>query len=44
MPVSSGLIHAYLFNDRKGNVLTSDAINQWQPEQGLLWLHLDYTN
>lgn len=44
MPVSSGLIHAYLFNDQKGKALTADEVTQWQPEQGLLWLHLDYTN
>ncbi len=44
MPVSSGLIHAYLFNDQQGKTLTADEIEQWQPEQGLLWLHLEYTN
>lgn len=44
MPLSSGLIHGYLLNDRKGKLLTPAEIEQWQPEQGLLWLHLDYTS
>jgi len=44
MPFSSGLVHAYLFNDQKGHALTEAEIAGWQPEQGLLWLHLDYTN
>lgn len=44
MPVSSGLIYAYLFNDQKGKTLSPEEVDQWQPDQGLLWLHLDYTN
>lgn len=44
MTVNSGLIHAYLFNQRQGTALSAEAVNAWQPDQGLLWLHLDYTS
>lgn len=38
-----GLVYAYLF-DRRGSAkpLKWTEIDQWTPEQGLLWLHLDY--
>lgn len=38
-----GLVYAYLL-DRRGSAksLTWTEIDQWTPEQGLLWLHLDY--
>lgn len=44
MSFSSGIVHAYIFNHQKGRSVTEDEINNWQPEQGLLWLHLDYTD
>jgi len=44
MPNHNGLISAYLL-DRKGGgkVITWDDINHWKPQQGLLWIHLNYT-
>lgn len=37
-------LHALLF-DGQGSAqdLSGDQIQAWQPAQGLLWLHLDYT-
>ena len=39
-----GLIGAYIF-DGKGGASQVDwsAIHNWQPEQGVLWVHLDYS-
>lgn len=44
MATLPGFIHAYLFTEQKGTPLSPEAVAQWQPEQGLLWLHLDYTD
>lgn len=40
-----GLIHAFVF-DGTGGAKPVDwpAIKQWQPEQGILWVHMDYTS
>ena len=36
--------YCYLLNgDHPKQALTLDKINNWQPTDGLLWLHLDYT-
>lgn len=40
----SGLVHAYILDGKGGGrKIGWDEINSWQPEQGLLWLHLDYS-
>lgn len=36
--------YCYLLNgDHPKQALTLDKINNWQPDDGLLWLHLDFT-
>ena len=39
-----GLIAAYIIdtNNRRGCLVEWPKINQWEPKQGLLWIHLDY--
>lgn len=40
---NQGLVTAYLLNGKGGGApLEWEQINAWQPEQGLLWVHLDY--
>jgi zinc transporter len=40
-----GLIHAYLFDGAGGGRRLEMAdIESWTPEQGVLWMHFDYTN
>jgi zinc transporter len=37
-------LHALLLDGRGGaRTLTADELNRWQPDDGILWLHLDYT-
>ena len=38
-------LHIYLL-DRKGGrrVIEADAIDEWTPDQGILWLHIDVNN
>ncbi len=45
MQESNGLVAAYLL-DGSGGAVTLDwqGVRQWQPAQGVLWLHLDYTH
>lgn len=45
MAIQSGLVQAFLL-DRQGSgqSLSPEQISQWQPHQGLLWVHVDYTN
>lgn len=40
-----GLLHAVLLDGKGGarTLNTSSTVNDWQPEQGKLWLHLDYS-
>ncbi|NVK41337.1 MAG: zinc transporter ZntB [Oceanospirillaceae bacterium] len=40
-----GLIYGFLF-DRQGGArpVEWDRVGEWQPEQGVLWLHFDYTD
>jgi zinc transporter len=44
MATASGLLHAYLF-DGKGGASKLDwaAVDTWSPNDGVLWLNLDYT-
>lgn len=40
----NGLICAYLIDEQGGGrALDWEEIRAWQPEQGLLWVHLDFT-
>lgn len=40
--VSEGLVHAYLLDGKGGGRQREwDDLENWQPEQGLLWIHLD---
>ncbi len=39
-----GLIYAFLFDGEGGaKELQADEIASWQPDQGLMWLHFDYS-
>ncbi|BBO71862.1 zinc transporter ZntB [Desulfosarcina alkanivorans] len=43
--VSSGLVYAHrITGDRRTSALAWADIDAWQPEQGLLWVHLDAAN
>lgn len=45
MTDESGLLYAYLLNGKGGgDSLGWEQINKWQPDQGILWLHLEYSN
>jgi len=42
---SSGLVFSYILDGAGGgHTITWEDIKQWVPEQGILWLHLDYKN
>ncbi|MBN7827502.1 zinc transporter ZntB [Bowmanella dokdonensis] len=44
MPDNDALIHAMLLDGQgSGRDLDWAAVNRWQPEQGILWAHLDYS-
>ena len=44
MKNNDGLIHAFLFDGTGGGRRLEMAdIESWTPEQGVLWVHLDYT-
>jgi zinc transporter len=41
---SNGLVYAYVIDGKGGGRKVGwDAINYWNPKQGLLWVHLDYS-
>ena len=43
-PMSDGLIYAFLLDGQGGGRLLSwQEAQSWQPGQGLLWLHFNYT-
>lgn len=45
MTDNNGLLFAYLLNGKGGgDSLKWDQIKQWQPDQGVYWLHLEYSN
>ena len=45
MTDDAGLLYAYLLNGQGGGEsLDWDRVKQWNPEQGVLWLHLEYSN
>ena len=40
-----GLLYAYLLDGQGGGArLDWDRIKQWQPEHGVLWMHLEYSD
>lgn len=44
MKNGNGLLHAYLFDGTGGGHRVEMAdVESWTPEQGVLWIHLDYT-
>jgi len=43
--MSQFIIYAYLFDGEGGaSVLDEKALSAWTPEQGVLWVHLDYSH
>jgi zinc transporter len=45
MTEENGLISAVLLDGKgSGKELNWEQIKQWQPEQGLIWIHLDFTS
>lgn len=44
MEQQNGLVFSYVFHGGKGLPMTWELIRQWNPSQGILWLHLDYTH
>lgn len=45
MTEENGLISAVLLDGKgSGKELNWQQIHQWQPEQGLIWIHLDFTS
>lgn len=41
---TDGLVAAYILQDGSGQALNWKQINNWQPAQGILWVHLDYAD
>ena len=45
MGKDKGLIYAFLLDGKGGGkMLTATQIEQWDPKQGILWLHFDFTH
>ncbi len=45
MSDNTGLLYAYLLDGQGGGArLDWDRVKQWQPEHGVLWVHLEYSN
>jgi zinc transporter len=42
MSNANGLIFSYILKNGSGQPIDWVRINSWRPDQGLLWLHLDY--
>lgn len=43
MADETGLIFARIIKDGAGKNVEWEGINTWEPSQGMLWVHLDYT-
>jgi len=42
---NDGLIAAYILDKKGGGrQIAWDGIDSWQPDQGLLWIHFDYSS
>ena len=45
MTDNDGLLYSYLLNGKGGGKrLDWDQVNQWEPQQGVLWMHLEYSD
>jgi len=45
MSDDTGLLFAYLLNGQGGGQRRDwDQVKQWEPQQGVLWMHLEYSN
>ena len=45
MSNDTGLLYSYLLDGEGGGSIQDwDQIKQWQPQQGVLWVHLEYSN
>ncbi len=45
MSNDTGLLYSYLLDGSGGGTIQDwDQIKQWQPQQGMLWIHLEYSN
>jgi zinc transporter len=44
MKNEKGLVFAYLLNEGAGQSVDWDGVNKWVPDQGTLWMHLDYAD
>ena len=45
MTNDTGLLYAYVLNGKGGGTSQDwEKIKQWKPEQGVLWMHLEYSN
>jgi len=45
MSDNNGLLYAYLLDGQGGGArLDWDRVKQWQPEHGVLWVHLEYSD
>jgi zinc transporter len=45
MTDNAGLLHAHLLDGRGGGAsLGWERVKQWEPGQGVLWVHLEYSN
>ena len=42
MTEKSGLVFSYILNDGVGRAIDWKGADDWRPERGILWLHLDY--
>ena len=45
MTNDTGLLYSYLLDGKGGGTIQDwDQVKQWQPQQGVLWMHLEYSN
>ena len=44
MTIENGLVYSYILKDGAGKHTDWEQVKRWNPAQGVLWLHLDYTD
>lgn len=44
MDMANGLVFSYILNDGSGRLVGWECVRQWMPDQGVLWVHLDYAD
>jgi zinc transporter len=42
MELEEGLVFSFILKDGKGRHVNWEGIKKWDPDQGILWLHLDF--